>query len=63
MKTLYRGSKCNCPKNICKEYVDPVKDCIYKLEGEIVTKHCPKCCKGTSHTWHQDGKCLACKDE
>lgn len=62
MNPLYRGNtKCDC-KDQCKEFVDPLEDCINRLDGDIATAHCEKCnpMNVEAHTWHQDGKCIKC---
>jgi hypothetical protein len=55
--------KCDCPPGQCAKFVEPDTECIGRLDGDVRTAPCPKCCTGTGETWHQDGKCLRCASE
>ena len=52
---------CDCPPGGCAHFVSDDSQCINRLRGEVVTKHCPACCTPSDATWHQDGVCLRCK--
>jgi hypothetical protein len=45
------------------EFCEPASDCINRLTGEVVTRHCEVCDAGggQTSTWHQDGRCLRCE--
>ena len=58
--TIY-AEPCECPPGACAHFVDNDADCISRLRGEVVTRHCAAC--GPGATWHHDGACLRCKAE
>lgn len=60
-ENIHAGS-CDCPEGYCADFVDPPSMCVHRLDGEVLTKHCPKCSPtGTGATWHHNGQCLRCQ--
>ncbi len=51
---------CDCKKDYCCEFVDPIKECINLIarRGEVKTL---KCDKHVGYTWHFNGVCLKCE--
>jgi hypothetical protein len=61
--TIY-NEPCDCQEGVCMACVEPPSECINRLTGEVVTRHCEVCDPGGSgSTWHQDGQCLRCLKE
>lgn len=54
-----QNEPCACPPCTCAHFIEPDTRCINRLSGDVRTIHCATC---DASTWHQDGKCLRCKN-
>jgi hypothetical protein len=55
------SDRCSCRPDACAHFVEPPSACISRLDGEVVTRNCPKCIPdGHGTTWHHNGRCLRC---
>jgi hypothetical protein len=62
MTITLSNEPCDCHEGVCMAFVEPAADCINRLKGEVVTRHCDVCDPGgASSGWHQDGQCLRCQ--
>lgn len=62
MTVTLHNEPCDCAEDVCMAFVEPPGDCINRLRGEVVTRHCEVCDPGgQASSWHHDGQCLRCR--
>ena len=55
---MFTHEPCQCEPGTCVKGVEPVTDCINRLDGIVEAVRCEKC--GGS-TWHHNGECIRCQ--